>query len=314
MSYSLSIEILRLTNYVLGYEAYQWRTVAPDDCKEWVMASCGSLVGTNSSHAGERQKLFTSDRPHMVVLCADRMSDEGSTKGLEVWLRQCRRHDIQIAALGTGSFVLARAGLLSQKSCAVHWEDSPGFTESFLDVDVVAGIYHVDNGIWTCGGGSASLDMMLHLVRTDLGEAIVEKVCEQALVDRGRSAAERQRVPFAPKRRFLNDIVVDLICEMERRTADVVSMDELASAIRRSRRQIERLFRREVGCSPSRYYRELRLERARLLLSDSKLAIVEIALDCGFGSASHFTKCFRQRHGVAPHEVRRSRLRPQDVT
>ncbi|MBZ9761794.1 GlxA family transcriptional regulator [Mesorhizobium sp. CA8] len=304
LAFASAAGILHRANRILGYQAYIWRTAS--NLQETVTASCGTPVLAEMSLMSERRALLNGSRPSMVVVCAGDNVDNHSTRGLEAWVRECRHHRVILAGLGTGTQILASSGVLDNRSCAVHWQFRPSFSERFMDVDVRTSIYTIDDGIWTCSGSSASLDMMLHLVGQKFGPGVVSQICEQALIERGRGPQEAQRIPFVKGGRLSNPTVVKLIQEMERTAGDPVPMSSLAKFVGRSRRQMERLFQKEIGCSPSRYYLLLRLERAKLLLVQSDMPIIEIAVGCGFVSASHFSKCFREVNGVTPQALRRS--------
>ncbi|MES0200727.1 GlxA family transcriptional regulator [Mesorhizobium sp. M0011] len=314
LAFSSAIEALRLANRVLGYEAFKWRLVS--DNGGAVRASCGLSVLTDSHLAMERKGLFGTGRPSMAIVCADLDVEDYSNRSLEAWLRECRHRGIHIGALGTGTYVLAKAGLLDNKRCTIHWEKLPGFAERFTRPVPNSSIYEVDGKIWTCAGGSASFDMMMHLIERDFGEQTAAAICEQALVERVRAPGERQRLHLSPRHGISNKTVIKAVEQMELHMAEPLSMDDLAARLGLSRRQIERLFRYELECSPVRYYRELRLERARLLLTQSTMLIVDIAVACGFISASHFSKCYRETNGTSPQEARRTTLRqsPHRVT
>lgn len=306
LAFSSAVEVLRLANRVLGYEAYRWRVASESGGA--VQAICGLSAVTNSSISAERRRLFEECRPSMVVICADQDVESYSSKPLEAWLRECRHCGVAVSGVGTATYILAKAGLLNDKYCTIHWEKLPGFSERYMEVPVNAVIYQVDGNIWTCAGGSASLDMMLHLVQRHFGDETVAGICEQAIVARVRAANERQRLPLSQKHGILNQIMIKLIEQMEHHLAEPLSIEKLAKGVKRSRRQVERLFRSELGRSPLSYYRELRLERARMLLTQSAMPIVDIAIACGFISASHFSKSFRETYGMAPQEIRRGRV------
>ena len=171
----------------------------------------------------------------------------------------------------------------------------------------IADLFEVDGNIYTCAGGTAALDMMLKLIGDDFGDNIVNRVCEQALTDRVRSPHDRQRLPLRARLGVQNSKVLTIIELMEARLSEPLSLIEIADHVGLSRRQIERLFRQEMGRSPARYYLEIRLDRARHLLIQSSMPIVEVAVACGFVSASHFSKCYRELYGRSPQQERADR-------
>ncbi|QRM54354.1 GlxA family transcriptional regulator [Sinorhizobium sp. BG8] len=302
LAFSSAIEALRLANSVLGVEAYTWRVTSAVEGK--VRASCGVSVEVDNAIAMERQHLNSWQRPSMVVVCAGKNVAEHSDRAASAWLRECRNRGVALAALCSGAHVLATAGLLDDKECAIHWEHMPGFVERFVDASVTAGIYHVDSNIYTCAGGAATFDMMLHIIERDYDARVVSGICELALVDRVREPGDRQRLPFSRRVSVQDPKVVALVAKMEQNLTEPLETDDLTAIVGLSRRQIERLFRSELGCSPARYYLKLRLERAHLLLVQTTIPVIEIAIACGFASGSHFSKCYRETYGCTPLETR----------
>jgi transcriptional regulator GlxA family with amidase domain len=148
---------------------------------------------------------------------------------------------------------------------------------------------------------------MLTLIGEDFGENLVSRICEQQLTDRVRSPHDRQRLPLRARLGVQNAKVLSIIELMESHLAEPLSLVEIAEEADLSRRQVERLFRQEMGRSPARYYLEIRLDRARHLLVQSALPVVEVAVACGFVSASHFSKCYREVYGRSPQQERAGR-------
>ncbi len=149
--------------------------------------------------------------------------------------------------------------------------------------------------------------MMLKLIGEDFDELLVNRICEQMLTDRVRSPTDRQRLPLRARLGVQNSKVLGIIELMEANLSEPLSLIEIADGVGLSRRQIERLFRQEMGRSPARYYLEVRLDRARHLLIQSSLPVVEVAVACGFVSASHFSKCYRELYARSPQQERNDR-------
>ncbi|MCA0050890.1 GlxA family transcriptional regulator [Mesorhizobium sp. B283B1A] len=300
-AFSSAVEALRLANEVLGREVYSWQIVSDDG--EPVASSCGLLVSAGSSLSFERERFRRSiSTPAVVVVGAHNAPD--SHKQLEAWLRECRNHRSCLVGICSGTIVLARAGVAQGRRCAVHWEQFPIFSERFPDVSAAQTAFERDGDLYTCAGGDAPFDMFLDLVDHHHGTIVVNRICEKAIACRTRSAGDRQRLPLHSRVQLNHRAVIKIIEEMEANLTEPLLLDELVGSAGLSRRQIERLFRSELGCSPSRYYLDLRLERAHLLLISSRLPVVEIAMACGFISASHFSKAYRDAYGCAPHQSR----------
>ncbi len=305
IAFATAIEPLRLANRQIGHQFYQWRLVTESGMTG--IASNGVKVEVDGSLEDEKRRFHSDEKPDMVFVCSGVFVEKYESKSVNSWLRQLHRSGVTVGAMCTGAWVLAKSGLLDGKRCAIHWENLPGFAEAFPEAEVYTDLFEVDKNIYTCAGGTASLDMMLSIIDTDLGETVVTRVCEQALTDRVRNPHDRQRLPLRARLGIHNSKVLTIIELMEANISEPLSLVELARFAGLSRRQIERLFRRTMGRSPARYYLELRLDRARHLLLQSNLPVVEVAVACGFVSASHFSKCYREFYGRSPLMERRER-------
>jgi len=103
--------------------------------------------------------------------------------------------------------------------------------------------------------------------------------------------------------------LTEAVSLMEANIEEPISLEELSSLVGISRRQLERLFQKYLQCVPTRYYMELRLKRARLLLLQTDKPVIDIALACGFISATHFSKCYRDFYSIPPSEARRQKTK-----
>lgn len=302
IAFATAIEPLRIANRMLGEEFYTWRLASMDG--QAVLASNGVEVTVETNLKQERDALSSSRRPSNTFLCSGVHVEEAVNKSLFAYIRENKNSGVTVGGLCTAAFLLAAAGLLKGKRCAIHWENLPGFAENFPDVEVYADLYEMDGNTWTCAGGTAALDMMLSMIESDLGEELVNRVCEQALTDRVRNPNDRQRLPLRARLGVQNAKVLSIIEYMEANITEPLQLIEIADYVGLSRRQIERLFQQHMGRSPARYYLEIRLDRARHLLMQSSMAVVDVAIACGFVSASHFSKCYREMYGKSPLQER----------
>ena len=305
IAFATAIEPLRSANRMLGYDAYKWRLASVDG--KPVRSSNLVECAVNTSLEEERRKMSGPDRPSMVIVCSGINIETYANKSTFAWLREEYNRGVSVGGLCTGAYVLAAAGLLSNRRCAIHWENLPGFSEAFPKANVFADLFEVDQNVYTCAGGTAALDMMLKLIGDDFDDTLVNRVCEQVLTDRVRSQSDRQRLPLRARLGVQNSKVLSIIELMEAHLSEPLSLIEIAEDVGLSRRQIERLFRQEMGRSPARYYLEIRLDRARHLLIQSSLPVVEVAVACGFVSASHFSKCYRELYARSPQQERSDR-------
>ncbi|MEM9278446.1 MAG: helix-turn-helix domain-containing protein, partial [Pseudomonadota bacterium] len=152
-------------------------------------------------------------------------------------------------------------------------------------------------------GGLSAMDMMLALLSRDHGETIVQEVCNKLLTDRIRSANQRQRL-LKSSVETSDEILASVVDLMEKNIVEPISIEHISEIFGCSRRNIERKFETELGCSPARFYLRLRLERADYLLRNSTRSISEVATDTGFRFFSHFSKAYRNHYGVTPKQVR----------
>lgn len=305
IAFTSAVETLRSANRMLGYDAYKWRLASEKGGT--VTASNGVEVITNTSIEQERAAIGTANKPTLYLVCGGLNIEKHVTKSLTGIVREEHTRGTAIGGLCTGAYVLASAGLLSGKRCAIHWENLPGFQEKFPNIQIFADLFEIDGNIYTCAGGTAALDMMLSLIAQDFDDDLVNRICEQMLTDRVRAASDRQRLPLRARLGVQNARVLSIIELMEANLSEPLSLVEIADHVGLSRRQIERLFRQEMGRSPARYYLEIRLDRARHLLIQSSLPVVEVAIACGFISASHFSKCYRELYAKSPQMERAER-------
>jgi len=298
IAFSSAIEALRLANRALGRTAYEWRLISEDGNP--VRASNRTELNVDSSLD---QVLRETGAPHdasMVIVCSGVDVENYHHRAVFSWLRRMHGRGVSVGGLCTGAWILAEAGLLEDRQCAIHWEMIPSFAERFPDVNVKSSLFEVDNDIFTCAGGTVALDMMLYFIGLRFGAEMAEKVCEVCLMDRVRPAHDRQRLPIGSRLGIQNPRLLMIIEIMEANIAEPVSLAQISQSTGISRRHIERLFRHHLGRSPARYYLEVRLERAKRLLRHSNLPIIEVAVASGFVSASHFSKRYREYFGRSP--------------
>lgn len=295
MGVASAIEPLRAANRLAGRDIYRWSLLSPDGAP--VRPSNGMTIAVD----GPAARAADCD---LVLVCAGIELEPASQTRITVALRQALRRGAAIGGISAGSFVLARAGLLDGYRCTIHWENLDSFAEAFPDIEVSTDLFEIDRNRFTCCGGTAALDLMLHLIGRRHGAALATSVSEQCILERIRDEHDAQRMPVSARLRVNHPKLVAAIGLMESNLEQPLAQDDLARRIGLSRRQLERLFRRYLRKAPARHYLELRLQRARLLLLQSTLSIIDVALACGFVSASHFSKCYRQAYGRSPKQER----------
>ena len=300
IAFTSAIEPLRIANRLAGRTLYRWRLVSRDGAA--VAASNGIALQVDVGIADAEPP--ASGVLPAVVLCGGLGSEHYQNKEVLAWLRRWARRGAGVGALCTGAHVLARAGLLDRHRCTIHWENLPGFIEAFPEIPVTSDLYEIDGNRFTCSGGTAALDLMLHRIALAHGDELATKVSEQCIVDRIRGPHDRQRMPLRVRLGVHHPKLIHAVEIMEGNIEEPLSQEELAERIDLSRRQLERLFRRHLGRTPAQFYLETRLERARHLLFQTDMPIMSVACATGFVSASHFTTCYRQMFGKTPRAER----------
>ncbi len=306
IAFSSAIEPLRLANRHFQRKLYDWRFVSCDGAD--VAASSGLVVKPDGSLTDLRLGRMGFDRVDTVVVCSGVNVETFSNLELSSYLRKLAASDARIAGICTSSWFLARSGILDDHRCTIHWELLHTFAETYPDIDVHSDLFEADGNIYTCAGGTAALDMIVYMISDEVGLNATSRISEQCLVDRIRRPNDRQRLPLNARIGVHNSKLLAMIEIMEKNLAEPLSLSEISRRTGLSRRHVERLFRQLLGRSPARYYLDLRLDRARQLLLQSDMSIVDVAIACGFVSASHFSKCYRELYGRSPQADRQASL------
>ena len=295
MPVTSAIEPLRLANRMSEKTLYKWTMHSIDG--QPVAASNGILAMVDGD-------LSAIPEDATILICAGLNVQRHTDKRLVAWLRKVARKGVNIGAVCTGAHILAEAGLLDGYKCTIHWENMPGFTEAFPELDATGGLFEIDRDRFTSAGGTTALDMMLTLIASQHGPELASSVAEAILHSPIRHHSEHQRMSLPARIGARHPKLVGIIEEMEQNLEEPLSPSVLAKQAGLSTRQLERLFRRYLDRSPKRYYLELRLKKARSLLLQTDMSVINVALACGFSSPSHFSKCYRAFYGRTPYRER----------
>ena len=298
ITFSSAVAALRGANYISGQTLYEWEIVTMSGAP--VKASVGFEVGPTKSI----NELNLTGLEALVV-CGGTYIDRAYDKNTLSFLRKVANTKVNLGSTCTGSYLLAAAGLLEGYKCTIHWENLAGMREEFPNILMSSNLFAIDRNRFTCSGGSSSLDMMLQLIGQQQGPELAAAVSEMFIMERIRDHHDTQRIPLRLHLGNSQPKLIEAVALMEANLEETISLDDLARYVGVSRRQLERLFQKHLKCVPSRYYLELRLNRARQLLLQTNLSIIDVSLACGFVSAPHFSKCYRDFFGIPPREERR---------
>ncbi|MRI33149.1 AraC family transcriptional regulator [Endozoicomonas sp. OPT23] len=293
-----ALETLRMANQLFGSELFSWTLISEDG--EPVKASDGIIFTPDHSISDN------IDVDILIVVGGVNITRSFNNKHTR-WLRSKAQSGKIIGGICTGPYVLADAGLLDNQECSAHWECIASLQEHYQRVRCNNKLFTIEHNRMTSSGGSASMDMFLHLITLRYGSKLSTAVSDMFVCDRIRTENDRQRVPLRQSHNTgeSRSKLVDIIELMESNLEEPIELDELASFVHVSRRQLERMFQRHLSCSPSRHYLKLRLDRARQLLKQSSMSIVEVAAACGFVSTPHFSRCYRKYNGISPRDDRK---------
>ena len=300
MAFTSAIEPLRLANRVAEKELYRWRIISLDG---------NSVEASNGAEILIKQSAATIENVKIIFVVSGVNVQMYEDERLFAFLRRISRLGSVIGALCTGAHLLAQAGLLNDRRCTIHWENLGAFRELFPEIEVSADIYEVDKNRITCSGGTAGLDMMLFLIGKQHGDQIVAEITEQFIHDKIREPHDQQRTELRTRIGITHPKLLIAVGDMESNLEDPLGQTELALRAGLSTRQLERLFRKYMSMTPTRYYLNLRLKRANQLLYQTTMSILTVALACGFVSASHFSKCYKEYYTRSPREERLRRFK-----
>jgi len=290
-----AVEPLRVANRFRG-ELYRWHVLSLDG---------GPVLASNGMSVNADAALEALGPGATLLVVAGFEPLKAVTPALQQWLRRLDHNGVSLGGIDTGAFVLARAGLLDGYRATLHWEALDAFKETFPQLEVTQELFEIDRRRITSAGGTASIDLMLDLIAQAHGSALAIEVSEQFVVGRIRPRKDHQRMQIASRYGVSNKKLVQVIGEMEQHTEPPLTTLALAEGINVTRRQLERLFKLHLNDTPSAFYLRLRLEKARQLLRQTGMSVLEVSLACGFESASYFTRSYRARFGRCPREERR---------
>ncbi|MGH8418092.1 MAG: GlxA family transcriptional regulator [Pseudomonas sp.] len=294
MGFVSAIEPLRVANR-FGGELYRWHVLSIDG---------GSVIASNGMSVNADAALEPLKKGATLCVMASVEPLKFYTSALEHWLRRLDLEGVTLGAIDTGSFVLAEAGLLESYRLTLHWEALDAFKETYPSLQATQELFEIDRRRISSAGGTASIDLMLDLIGQTHGPDLAIKVSEQFVLGRIRQRKDHQRMQIATRYGINNKKLVQVIGVMEQHTEPPLSTLELAEGIQVTRRQLERLFRLHLNDTPSNFYLGLRLEKARQLLRQSDMSVMEVSIACGFESPSYFTRSYKARHGMCPREDR----------
>lgn len=293
LAFSCAVEPLRIANFVAKADLYRWSFASENG--EVALASNGSETRVNYSF----DELPKAD--YLFILSGLGVQS-AATPNLLAAIRHSRARGTRIGALCSGAYVLAEAGLLDNLRAAIHWDFHDSFMEEFPLVNLTKSVFVAEETIITASGGTATADLILHLIGKKHGVDLATEVADQMVYNAVREADAEQRVSLQSRHGVRNEHLKRAITLMAASIETPLSPSQIARDIGISTRQLERLFGRHLNCSPKKYFVDLRLQKAQRLLVQTDMSVTEIAFATGFNSPTHFSKTYRVHFGIAPSE------------
>lgn len=286
-----AIDVLALANYVSQKTLYSWNTVS---------TSGESVEAMNGLQSIADWRLNDAPEFDAITVCSGIHGNKHKNQNLQYWLRDRYSKGARIGSISTGSWTLARTGILRGKRCTIHWEDLHGFQETYPTTNTTSEIFEVDGRIFTCSGGSAATDMFLSFVAAQHGVALAITISEQLVHGSVREGHTSQRLGLRERTGISEPTLIKVIELMELHLEEPMKLSQIASQLSISSRYLERMFRKYLGRTPQLYYRELRLRHSQNLLRTTSLSIQQIAHACGFCTSSYFAKCYIKHYKKRP--------------
>lgn len=296
LSLSCAIDALRSANVDCQPGSYTWELISAE--KGPVISSSEIPLTVTS--------LGQAKQADVIVICGGERSHEYFNAHLTNWLHGQAKSKIHLGSLSDGAFVAAEAGLFNRHRSTIHWKCLDAYRERFPGLDIRSSIIERDGNRFSCAGGTACLDLMLHFILQDLGSGAVAKIANNYFHDTIREDRQVQHLASAFRYAGHSQPLTQALLMMENHLEHPLQIITIAHNLNVSHRQLDRLFQKYLQSSPAQYYRSLRLARAAGLLSQTGLNISEIAFGCGFQSSSHLGRHFKDQYGVTPSIYRKS--------
>lgn len=280
---------------------------------EVLLASPDGRPVTTGNGARVQVDMALVDLPRLdaVMVVADLPLPQTGHEALLDFLRHAAQTpQCLLGGIGTGAFLLARAGLLRGHRATVDWPYAALLAEAHPETIVSSHVFESDRRRLSCAGGHAAFDLMLHHLGETQGPERVAALLAAVGSDRSRGPGEPQRASITARIGGGQPKLSEAVALMEANLQEPLAAEDIARLVGVSRRQLERLFKQHLGSLPSRYYLDMRLARARHLLQQTSGSVLQIGLACGFSSGPHFSNAYRAHFGLTPREQRSGRSTP----
>ncbi|UWR05885.1 GlxA family transcriptional regulator [Ruegeria sp. B32] len=298
LSFASAVDPMRAANRLADRPAFDWDyvTATPEPA---MLTSALQVPGI---------PLARLDHCDLMIVIAGFNLVRHATPSLLAGLRRIANTGATMAGIDGGPWLLAEAGLLDGHAATTHWEDLETFATRFPEVDVRPDRYTVSGNRLTSGGAIPAVEMMLHIIAARHGAGFAARVSGLFLYEGAPEPGRPQSRTGAPHRH--NALTARANAIMQAALDDPLPLAEIAKALGTSPRTLQQQFRLRLNTTPQDHYLQLRLAEARRLVTDSDMALMDVALATGFTSQSSFARAFRTAHGLSARDLRQDRTQP----
>lgn len=299
MTFSSVIDPLRAANRFSRMPLFSWKITSLSG--QAIKLSCGIEIAVDS-------ELKPSTRGDLLILVAGFRHQYHAPARTLPLLRQVARQHHTIFGIEAGTWVLARAEIIRAHKVTTHWEDLENLSFSYPGLDVVGQRYVIDQNIWTSGGASPALDMLLHYLRTTQNRSLAMDVASAFIYKDISAPTDAQTIVSPGRIQQTEPRLAEALEMMQESLEEPLPVSEIAARLGISNRTLELISNKHLGASPGAYYLRLRLQAARRLVLDTNISMLDISVRTGFNNQAGFTRAFKKRYGQSPLNLRNSAI------
>lgn len=297
MTLSSIIDPLRAANRLSRLRLFSWKIVSLSG--DPVKLTCGIEIQVSG--------LLHSDASGDVFIVVAGFNERRhAPDSYLATIRKVAQQHQTVFAVEAGTWLLARAEVITSHQVTTHWEDLENLAYAYSNLHVVGQRYVIDGNIWSSGGASPNLDMMLHYLRTTQNRSLALDVASVFIYNETSAASDAQAIVSLGRIEQLEPRLAKAINIMQDHIEEPVAISIIANNLGLSVRSLEILSKRHLGATPGAYYLRLRLQAARRFTLDSDSSILDISIRSGFNSLSALSRAFKRRYGMSPMQLRNS--------
>lgn len=296
MTLASIIDPLRAANRLSRQPLFTWRIISMDG--QTIELSSGIKISVDA-------KLSKNEAGDLLIVVGGFNHERQLNKQNLSALRQATTHFKIVFGVEAGTWVLARAGVITSQRVTTHWEDLENFAFTYPSLHVVAERFVIDQHIWTSGGASPALDMMLYYLQIYQNKSLALDVASAFIYNQTSASSDEQSANSLGRLEQLEPRLANAIRLMKTNIEEPLTISKIAQRIKISTRMLELLSYKNLGITPGAYYLRLRLQAARRLVLDSKLPLLDISIRSGFASHAAFSRAFKGRYQYSPSNLRK---------